>query len=252
MLDTRLLLGDCLDRMGEIAPGSVDLVLCDLPYGTTACKWDSVIPFEPLWREYRRVTKPNAAIVLTASQPFTAALVMSNPTWFRCEWIWRKQKPTGFLDARRKPLKDHESILVFAPAAPTYNPQGVVAVNVRNGRANKAARGVYRGGGLRQDYVQTEGNFPRSVVEFRTDTASAHPTGKPVALFEYLTLTYSNPGDLVLDNSMGSGTTGVACINTDRRFIGIERDPTYFAVAEKRIASAKEAKPQLSFLEAAE
>jgi DNA modification methylase len=232
-----LLLGDCLERMGEIPDGSVDMVLCDLPYGTTACKWDAVIPFEPLWDHYRRVTKPNAAIVLTASQPFTSALVMSNPNAFRYEWIWRKQKPTGFLDARRKPLKSHESILVFCGSRAPYYPQGLRSVSIRSGRANKAARGVY-GAVMASDYIQEQGNFPRSVIDFSTDTSSQHPTGKPVALMEYLIRTYTNEGDTVLDNTMGSGTTGVACVNTGRKFIGIERDPTYFEIAKQRISGA--------------
>jgi site-specific DNA-methyltransferase (adenine-specific) len=247
MIDLRL--GDCLDIMPTIPAGSVDMVLCDLPYGTTACKWDSVIPFEPLWREYRRICKPNAAVVLTASQPFTSALVMSNPKMFRYEWIWRKQKPTGFLDARRKPLKDHESILVFCSVAARYNPQGLFPVNILSGRKNKAARGVY-GDVASSDYIQREGGFPRSVVEFATDTSNPHPTAKPVPLFEYLIRTYTNEGDTVLDNTMGSGTTGVACRNTGRRFIGIERDPTYFDIAQKRIETAA---PQGAFfLEAAQ
>lgn len=232
-----LLLGDCLEIMPTIPDRSVDMVLADLPYGTTACKWDSVIPFEPLWREYRRVTKPSAAIVLTSSQPFTSALVMSNPKWFRYEWIWRKQKPTGFLDARRKPLKSHESILVFCATVAPYNPQGLSKVSVKSGRKNKAARGVYANV-TSSDYVQTEGNFPRSVVDFPTETSGSHPTQKPVALMEYLIRTYTNEGDTVLDNTMGSGTTGVACRNTGRRFIGIERDPDYFAIAQKRIEQA--------------
>jgi site-specific DNA-methyltransferase (adenine-specific) len=238
-----LLLGDCLERMAELPDGAVDMVLCDLPYGTTACKWDAVIPFEPLWAHYRRVTKPNAAIVLTASQPFTSALVMSNPRWFRYELIWEKQKGSDPLNARRRPLKKHEAILVFAAAGTTiYNPQmtagdpyirrGDCRVKSENFSAAKATMDRGSADGLR---------FPTSVLKFPSEgmnVGNHHPTQKPVALMEYLIRTYTNEGDTVLDNTMGSGTTGVACANTRRKFIGIERDPTYFAIAEKRIAEA--------------
>ena len=228
--------GDCLEVMKAIPDGSVDMILCDLPYGTTACKWDTVIPFEPLWAQYRRIAKRNAAIVLTASQPFTSALVMSNPAEFRYEWIWEKQKPTGFLDARRKPLKAHESVLVFCAIAAPYMPQGLQPVRVNSGRKNKAANGVY-GAVSASIYVQTEGNFPRSVLAFATDTTNPHPTAKPVALMEYLIRTYTREGETVMDNCMGSGTTGVACVSTGREFIGIEKDDKYFKIASERIAN---------------
>ncbi len=220
--------GDCLDLMASIPDASVDMILCDLPYGTTACKWDTVIPFEPLWTQYRRVAKRNAAIVLTASQPFTTSLIASNMREFRYCWVWEKQQPTGFLDARRKPLKAHEDVCVFYAEAPVYNPQGLIPVVVKNSRKNKAGNGVY-GAVESGDYTQTEGNFPRSVLRIpRVTHGQVHPTQKPVALMEYLIRTYTKEGETVMDNCMGSGTTGVACDNTGRNFIGIERDDKYF------------------------
>jgi site-specific DNA-methyltransferase (adenine-specific) len=243
-----LLLGDCLERMVEIADGSVDMVLCDLPYGTTACKWDSVIPFEPLWAHYRRVTKPNAAIVLTASQPFTTALVASNLRDFRYEWIWQKSRATGFQLAKKMPMKQHENVLVFYRSLPTYNPQGLVAFGQRNKRGSAG-----NGGHLANecnDYIQEFTGYPRSVIEVASEGGAVHPTQKPVALLEYLIRTYTNEAETVLDNTMGSGSTGVACVNTGRNFIGIERDANYFAIAERRIHDALNAGPL--FTQAAE
>jgi site-specific DNA-methyltransferase (adenine-specific) len=227
--------------MARLEAGSVDLVLADLPYGTTACAWDSVIPFEPLWREYRRVAKPNAAIVLTASQPFTTALIASNYTDFRYEWIWDKvNKYTGALNANRMPLKRHEDVAVFYRSLPTYNKQW------REGKAYNVKR--TRGHGehvgdvdatVTRIGVNLGQHNPCSVLPIPGDNKlelGLHPTQKPVALMEYLIRTYTNPGDTVLDNTMGSGTTGVAALQTGRRFIGIERDPTYFAIAQERIS----------------
>lgn len=245
-----LMLGDCLERMKEIPDGSVDMVLCDLPYGTTACKWDSVIPFEPLWEQYRRIAKPNAAIVLTASQPFTSALVMSNLKDFKYDWCWRKSRPTGVLNAKRQPLRIKEDVLVFYQKQPVYNPQGVedcdllvgtggTMANVKGnatGKITQTESGKYR---------QTKTGYPRNVIEFPSMSGTVHPTQKPVALMEYLILTYTNEGDTVLDNCMGSGTTGVACANTGRKFIGIERDPDYFEIAKQRIGSANENKTEI-------
>lgn len=245
--------GDCLEVMQEIPDGSVDMVLCDLPYGTTACKWDSVIPFEPLWEAYRRVTKPNAAIVLTASQPFTSALVMSNAGWFKYDICWRKSNVSGFLNAKRMPLRQHEDILVFCGGRLLYNPQFFAKPSVRAAQKTVGASGAYgdyKEGVFRS--IPNETGYPRSVIDFSTAyharEAGLHPTQKPVALMEYLIRTYTNEGDTVLDNTMGSGTTGVACMRTGRNFIGIERDPTYFAIAEKRI---KEATVQPSMFAAA-
>lgn len=235
-MSARLMLGDCLERMAEIEAGSVDLVLTDPPYGTTACAWDAVIPFEPMWREVRRVLKKNGAAVFTASQPFTSALVMSNPKMFAYEWIWVKSKITGVLNAKKMPVRKHEQVLVFSEtkATGTYNAQGLLSkgtITKQGGNSdNYGARSA-------APYVQEFTNWPRDVLEVQSEGATVHPTQKPVALMEYLIRTYTNAGETVLDFTMGSGTTGVACANTGRRFIGIERDPGYFKIAEQRIAS---------------
>ena len=230
----QLMKGDCLELMKQIPDGSVDMVLCDLPYGTTQNKWDSVIPFNDLWDQYARVCK--GAIVLTAAQPFTSSLVISNAKSFRYQWVWEKPKASGFLNARRRPLTAHEDIVIFGNID-TYNPQGLVAVEVNNARKNKAGSGNF-GKVSDRPYIQKEGNFPRSVLRFQHETAPVHPTQKPVALMEYLIRTYTNEGMTVLDNCMGSGTTGVACVKTGRNFIGIEMDDTYFEIAQKRIQAA--------------
>jgi DNA modification methylase len=240
--ESQLLLGDCLDLFDVIPDGSVDMVMADLPYGTTACKWDSIIPFDLLWRGYKRVCKPNAAIVLTASQPFTSALVMSNPRWFKHEWVWEKTTATGFLNANKAPLRAHENVLVFSSGTPTYFPQKTKGAAIKRVNASYADHGAVYGksSSVRAPYCSDE-RFPRSVQKFPKDNrlVKEHPTQKPVALTEYLIRTYTNVGDLVLDNTMGSGTTGVACVNTGRRFIGIEKEPEYFAIAERRIMEAK-------------
>lgn len=227
-------LGDCLQLMRAIPDGSVDMIMCDLPYGTTQNKWDSILPLDELWSHYRRVCR--GAIVLTAAQPFTTALISSNPDMFKYAWVWEKSKASGFLNARRRPLTAHEDILIFANLN-TYNPQGVVAANVNSARKNKSGNGNF-GKVSDRPYIQKEGNFPRSVIQFQHETAPVHPTQKPVALMEYLIRTYTNEGELVLDNCMGSGTTGVAAINTGRRFIGMEQNPEYFAIAQGRIETA--------------
>jgi site-specific DNA-methyltransferase (adenine-specific) len=240
-----LMLGDCLDRMTEIPDGSVDMVLADLPYGTTACKWDTVIPLEPLWAHYKRVTKPNAAIVLTASQPFTSALVMSNPRAFSQALIWRKNKASGHLNAKRRHLTAHEDTLIFCTGQPTYNPQRTSGHKRRTGWKRGPDTEVY-GAQRPTEYAGTdETRCPISVIDFDvvnndgTNGGRFHPTQKPVTLMEYLIRTYTNEGETVLDNTMGSGTTGVACVNTGRDFIGIEMDPDYYATAERRIAEAQ-------------
>jgi len=234
MLPYQLLQGDCLELMRSIPDGSVDMVMCDLPYGTTQNKWDSVIPLEPLWREYRRVCKPSAAIVLTASQPFASVVVASNLQDFRYQWVWVKSKITGVLNAKRMPVRKHELVLVFG-AAKTYNAQ-----NLRKKGTITKQGGNSDNYGARSsaDYVQEFENWPRDVLEIASEGKTQHPTQKPVALMEYLIRTYSNEGETVLDNTMGSGTTGVACGNAGRRFIGIERDENYFKIATDRIASA--------------
>lgn len=241
-------MGDCLELMARIPDGSVDMVLCDLPYGTTACKWDAVIPFEPLWREYWRMCKPNAAVVLTAAQPFTSALVMSQPDCFRYGWVWVKNRPTGFANAKKQPLRKVEDCLVFYRNRPTYNPQGVIYSPkiMKNSRSTGGAtvqgeslasnKGSMRSPG--KEYTQEFTNYPTQVLEIASDTKGFHPTQKPVALFDYLIRTYTNPGDLVLDNCAGSGTTAVAAEQTGRRWLCIEREPAYYYGALGRIAAA--------------
>lgn len=228
--------GDCLEILPTIESGSVDMVLCDLPYGTTQNKWDSIIPLERLWAEYRRICR--GAIVLTASQPFAAALIMSNMAMFKYEWVWVKTKITGVLNAKKMPVRKHELVLVFAEKPTTYNAQGLVAkgtVTKQGGNSdNYGARSS-------EAYVQEWTNWPRDVLEIPSEGATVHPTQKPVALMEYLIRTYTNEGETVLDNTMGSGTTGVACRLSGRNFIGIERDEAYFAIAYDRINGARPA-----------
>lgn len=253
----RLLLGDTLAEMAKLPSNSVDLVLADLPYGTTACAWDGVIPFEPLWAQYKRLLRPGGVVVLTAAQPFTTAVIASNISDFKYCWYWDKKAVTGFANAKVQPLRCVEDVIVFYSSRPTYNPQGLVRFNkiVNKGksaggdtiqgssRLNRSARRMFgaQDGSLRSgaEYLQEFTNYPRQLIEFSRDRDGFHPTQKPVALFEYLVRTYTNPGDLVLDNTMGSGTTGVACTNTGRRFIGIERDPGYFNIATRRIVEAQ-------------
>ena len=247
MADTKLYLGDCLELMKTIPDGSVDMVLTDPPYGTTACKWDSIIPFEPMWEQLKRVTKKNGAIVMTASQPFTSALVMSNVDMFKYDWVWNKSRPTGVLNAKRQPLRDKEDILVFYESQCTYNPQGLVDVNKEVGTgATKANQSGNATGKISQTaggkYTQKKGNYPRQVQKFANAGKTVHPTQKPVALMEYLIKTYTQEGNTVLDFTMGSGTTGVACKNLNRDFIGIELDEDYFKIAEERIANEQTTK----------
>ena len=229
----QLMQGDCLELMASIPDGSVDMVMCDLPYGTTACKWDSVIPFEPLWAHYKRVCKKNAAIVLTASQPFTSALGASNLSCLRYSWVWQKENATGHLNAKRMPMKLTEDVLVFYHEQPTYNPQGILPCN----KVTRRGGNGYCYGVSGKESMQTSENYPRNIIFEARDTSKVHPTQKPVALMEYLIRTYTNAGETVLDNCMGSGTTGVACVRTGRNFIGIEKDAGYFATAKKRIES---------------
>lgn len=246
-MSVSLVCGDCLDVMPQLPAASVDLVCADLPYGTTACKWDTVIPFAPLWEQYRRLIKPRGAIVLTASQPFTSALVMSNPGWFRYEWIWRKSRVTGFLDAKRRPLKRHESALLFSPVGyPTYQPQMRRGEPHLRGGWGKRRRGCETYQPFADDAaLVTDEYYPDSVLDFDSVTVPIHNNEKPVALMEYLIRTYSNEGDTVLDNAVGSGTTIVACLNTGRNGIGIEKDREIFATAETRIRNAERSRAEL-------
>lgn len=231
-----LMQGDCLDLMKAVPDASVDLILCDLPYGTTECAWDSVIPFEPLWEQYLRIAKPGAAIVLTAAQPFTARLLMSQPGLFRYEWIWEKGNATGFLNAKKQPLRAHESALVFYRSQPTYNPQ-MTTGHDRKTASRKTVNSECYGKALTLTNYDSTERYPRSVQFFSSDKqqANLHPTQKPVALMEYLIRTYTNPGMTVMDNTMGSGTTGVAAARCGCDFIGIELDQDHFETARQRI-----------------
>ena len=237
----KLLHGDCLELMKGIPDGSVDMILSDLPYGKTRNKWDSIIPMDSLWKEYRRVIKGNGAIVLFGSEPFSTKLRHSNLKMFRYDWVWEKSKATGHLNAKKQPLRKHEIISVFYKRPPTYNPQGLRKKKIPTiSKGNRGRKGVGSSGecyGLAvKDSLQEYENYPLSIIRFGVDMkAEYHPTQKPVALLEYLIRTYTNPGDLVLDNCMGSGSTGVACINTGRRFIGMELDDHYFEIATRRI-----------------
>lgn len=232
------LLGDCLDRMPEIADQSVDLILADLPYGTTRSKWDSVIPLEPLWREYLRVCR--GAIVLTAQTPFDKVLGASNLSMLRYEWIWEKSHPTGHLNAKRAPMKAHENVLVFSRRQATYNPIKTSG-HVRKSAVKRADTSPVYGAQTFAplSYDSTE-RYPRSVLRFPSDKqrSNLHPAQKPLALMEYMVKTYSDPEQTVLDNCFGSATTALACIASGRRFIGIEKDPIYFEMGFNRAALA--------------
>ena len=224
-------LGDCLEVMKQISTRSVHMVCADLPYEITACTWDSVIPLDALWEAYTRVCRPTAAIVLTAAQPFTSALILSNLRMFKYEWIWKKNKMTGFLNAKRQPLRCHESILVFYRKQCTYHPQmthGHRPVNsytkhTSDGETVGATKRGISGGGSTSRYPRSVQEFPVVNQDGTTDGGKFHPTQKPVCMMEYLIRTYTDQGQTVLDNTMGSGTTGVACMNLGRRFIGIEK-----------------------------
>ena len=239
MSKIELMQGDCLEVMKDIEDKSVDMILADLPYGTTACKWDTIIPFEPLWEQYKRIIKDNGAIVLTASQPFTSALVTSNIKMFKYEWIWGKSKCGSPLSAKYRPMAKHENILVFGKGKVKYNPEMLDGEPYKRdftpAKLNNHKFGIK---GAKTDNKGTR--YPDTVLFFQQKWRrqdQLHPTQKPVALFEYLIKTYTNEGDLVLDNCMGSGTTGVSCKNLNRNFIGIEKDETYFKIAQDRIAA---------------
>ena len=246
------ILGDCLEIMPTLPDKSIDMILCDLPYGTTDCKWDTIIPFEPLWAQYKRLIKNNGAIVLTASQPFTSALVMSNPGWFKYEWIWDKVRGANFFNLGNRPLKTQEQVLVFSKtAAFTFNPHRVFrsesslkrdpigksrkyksAVTSNIGHYNRDINGTC-------SYNEDGKKHPVDIIRFSIVEKGVyelkHPTKKPVALFEYLIRTYTNEGDTVLDNCAGSFTTAIACLNTNREYICIEKDEKYFEVGRNRI-----------------
>lgn len=233
---------DCLEGMKRILDGGVDMILCDLPYGTTQNKWDSVIPFKDLWDAYERVIKDDGAIVLTAAQPFTSLLIASNIELFRYEWIWEKNTATGFMNANKMPLRAHENVLVFYKTMPVYNPQFTEGQPYTKKRTGKKETGENYGkvGISAHTDIKNEGRrFPRSVVQFKREERAVHPTQKPVSLFEYLIKTYSNEGDVVLDNCIGSGTTALAAFNTGRNFIGFEKDAKYAGLSNERFMENK-------------
>ncbi len=254
-----ILLGDCLELMNDIPNGNIDMILADLPYGTTACKWDTIIPFEPLWEQYKRIIKPNGAIVLTASQPFTSVLVMSNLKMFRYELIWDKLKGRQPFLAKIRPMKSHENILVFSKNKTVYNPQMTKAES-RNMRdrvksiKKETAESIY---GLQKEYIKDNSlehlRYPQSVFRYsgqarEINNSRVHPTQKPIELFEYLIKTYTNEGDLVLDNTAGSGTTAIACLRTNRQFIVMEKEQKYYDIILKRVGDFnKKFEPQTLF-----
>lgn len=234
---------DCLDGMKLIDDKSIDMILCDLPYGTTRNKWDSIIPLDKLWEQYERIIKDNGAIVLSAQTPFDKILGCSNLKLLKYEWIWEKNKATGFLNSKKMPLKAHENILVFYRKLPVYNPQGLVKKNQPT--INKGDRGkkIEGAGGTNydkatKDSIQEYENYPKDILRFNVVMKPTHPTEKPIDLFEYLIKTYTNEGETVLDNCMGSGTTAIACINTNRNYIGFELDKHYCDIANERIQKA--------------
>lgn len=236
-------LGDCLEVMKDIPSGTVDMILADLPYGTTACLWDEIIPFEPMWKEYERVIKDNGAIVLTASQPFTSALVMSNPKMFKYSVIWEKPQVSNPFMAKKQIMKVHEDICIFYKKQSTYNPQ--MTIRLEKNKRNNNSEKEYKQNGVFGKRIQYSGDsskelkLPISVLKFNREMGM-HPTQKPVKLFEYLIKTYSNENETVLDNTIGSGTTAIACMNTNRNFIGIEMNEGYYNMANKRIKEHKQ------------
>ena len=251
-MKTKLILGDCLDEMKKLPNGYIDMVLADPPYGTTACKWDSIIPLEPMWEQLKRIIKSNGAIVMTATQPFTSFLVMSNLKMFKYTWVYQKTTPTGHLNSKKMPMRAHEDIIVFYNKLPVYNPIKTSGHKRKVSSAESRGISIERAKGKDKvyndeisektpNYDSTE-RYPLSVQIFSTDKqkSTLHPTQKPIALMEYLIKTYTNKDDIVLDFCFGSGTTGIACVNTKRKFIGIEMDEHYFKIAKKRIKASKQ------------
>lgn len=226
----RTYLGDCLEIMIFVPDKSIDMILCDLPYGTTACKWDSIIPFDKLWEQYNRICKENAAMVFTATQPFTTALIASNIDNFKYQWFWKK-RPVNFLNAKKQPLRNIEDVIVFCNGKTPYNPQGLIA----NRRINKRSNSTETNGIHGKENISEFSNYPTQVLEIINGERGLHPTQKPVELFEYLIKTYTNEGDLVLDNCAGSGTTGIACLNTKRDYLMIEKEEKYYNTIGERI-----------------
>ena len=238
-----LIMGDCLEVMPTLDAGSVSMVCADLPYGTTRNTWDDTIPLDRLWAEYWRVLKPNGVVVLTAQTPFDKMLGMSCLRYLKYEWIWEKTEATGHLNAKKAPMKAHENVLVFYKSLPTYNPQKTFGHQRKTAVQVNAKQSTNYGRADNKPAYDSTERYPRSVLTFSTDKqrSKLHPTQKPVALMEYFIRTYTNSGDVVLDNCMGSGTTGVACQNTSRDFIGIEKDPEYYSIARQRLSEESEA-----------
>jgi DNA modification methylase len=238
-----LFLGDCLELLPTLGESSIDMLLVDLPYGTTACKWDSVIPLEPLWAEFNRVCKENAAMVFTAAQPFTTMLAASNLRHFRYEWIWEKPQGTNPMNAKVMPLKSHENVLVFYRKKPTYNPQMWYSTPYGGFSSETSKIGEVYGSAKSKHRDNPEGSrYPKTVLRFKQEKG-LHPTQKPVEMMEYLIRTYSNEGETILDCTMGSGTTGVACVNTGRNFVGMESNGEYFTLAKERIEKVRLSEP---------
>jgi site-specific DNA-methyltransferase (adenine-specific) len=240
MKDYTLYHGDCLEVMPTLSDQSIDAIITDIPYGTTACKWDVVIPLDLMWIQLKRLAKKNAAIVLFGSQPFTSVLVTSNLKMFKYEWIWVKSRKTGFQMARKRPMKEHENILVFYDKQPTYNQElrkleKPVLSWRKNGKGGNLLNEVKTS---KERFQEFTGFYTTTIRINNEHNVGAHPTQKPVALMEYFIKTYSNEGDTILDFTMGSGTTGIAALNLNRRFIGIEKDETYFNIARERIEKA--------------
>ena len=238
--NVHLIKGDCLEVMRNIKDKSIDMILCDLPYGTTDCKWDNIIDFEKLWDSYERIIKDNGAIVLTASQPFTSALITSKRKLFKYCWYWIKKAPTGFTFAKNQPMRDVEEVLVFYKKKPTYNPQGLKKLEkpIIKRRKYGAQGEIYNPSYLTErEYKTTHTNYPVNTLYFKPQREGLHPTQKPVELLKYLIKTYTNDGDTILDNCMGSGSTGQAVLEVggDRKFIGIEMNDNYFDIAYNRI-----------------
>lgn len=233
----QIIVGDCIDVMKDWPDGCVDMILADPPYGTTACKWDTIIPLEPMWEQLKRLIKPNGAIVMTASQPFTTALIGSNMGMFRYCWVWNKRRPSNPMLAKKQCLKIHEDIVVFYSSFGTYNPQGVFETDGKpRGGTNPSKTELGFGKSIKRAYRQTKSGYPKSIIEIGTDNRkNVHPTQKPIALMEYLIKTYTDEGELVLDFTCGSGTTCKAAQNLNRRFIGIDISPEYCAIARQRL-----------------
>ena len=227
---------DCLEVMKSIPNGSIDAIITDTPYWTTACKWDSVIPFEPMWKELKRIIKPNGAIVLFGSEPFSSALRMSNIKDYKYDWIWEKSRPVWFLQANKQPMRNYENIMVFYKDFPLYNPQWVIECNKQVNRTTQWEN--YRPA-KSNNYTQTKTNYPRQVLKISSEWKTVHPTQKPVALIEYLIRTYTNEWETVLDFTAWSGTTWVACQNTNRKYILIEKDEWYYEISKERLLKNK-------------